>query len=149
MRGVIEKYSLWIGIALVIISLVGGILLMVKKGASASNVDQNLLVEEKEKKISELENELSNLKKENEDLKASQSQNEQSSVTSEQVSGKININTASAGELDSLPGIGPAYAGRIIEYRQSHGGFKTLEEVMNVKGIGQKTFEKFRDQITI
>lgn len=64
-------------------------------------------------------------------------------------SGKININTATASELDSLPGIGPAYAGRIIDYRNQHGGFKSIEEVKNVKGIGDKTFDKFKDRITI
>jgi len=65
------------------------------------------------------------------------------------VSGKININTASSSQLDTLPGIGPTYAQRIIDYRQTHGGFKSIDEIKNVKGIGDKTFEKFRDMITI
>ncbi len=64
-------------------------------------------------------------------------------------SGKINLNTASASSLDSLPGIGPSYAKRIIDYRETNGGFKAIEEVMNVKGIGPKTFEKMKDKITI
>lgn len=63
--------------------------------------------------------------------------------------GKININIASVEELDSLPGIGPAYASRIIDYRSSHNGFKSIEEIMEIKGIGEKTFEKLKDQITI
>lgn len=63
--------------------------------------------------------------------------------------GKININTATAEQLDALPGIGPAYASRIIDYRNSHGGFKSLEEIMEIKGIGSKTFEKLKNQITI
>lgn len=63
--------------------------------------------------------------------------------------GKININTASATQLDSLPGIGQTYAQRIIDYRNSNGGFKSIEEIKNVKGIGDKTFEKFKEQITI
>lgn len=67
----------------------------------------------------------------------------------EQKTGLVNINTASQNELDSLPGIGPAYAQRIIDYRESHGGFKSIEEVKNVSGIGQKTFEKIKDKITI
>jgi len=65
------------------------------------------------------------------------------------ISGKVNINTATATELDTLPGIGPAYAGRIIDYRTSKGGFKSPEEIMNVKGIGQKTYDKFKDRISI
>ena len=62
---------------------------------------------------------------------------------------KININTASLSQLDSLPGIGPTYAQRIIDYREANGGFKSIEEIKNIKGIGDKTFEKFKDQITI
>lgn len=62
----------------------------------------------------------------------------------------VNINTASAATLDEcLPGIGPAYAQRIIEYRESHGGFKTIEEIQEVQGIGPKTFEKIKDQIAV
>ncbi|GAH77634.1 unnamed protein product, partial [marine sediment metagenome] len=65
------------------------------------------------------------------------------------VSGKINLNTATLDQLDTLSGIGPAYAGRIIDYRESQGGFKSIDQIMEVSGIGEKTFEKIRDQITI
>ncbi|MFQ6059612.1 MAG: helix-hairpin-helix domain-containing protein [Anaerolineae bacterium] len=63
--------------------------------------------------------------------------------------GVININTATAAELESLPGIGPTYAQRIIEYREQNGPFQRIEEVMRVRGIGQVTFEKIKDQITV
>ncbi len=66
-----------------------------------------------------------------------------------QIPGKININTASEGELDTLPGIGPAYAKKIVEYRQSHSGFKTIDQVKEVKGIGNLIFNKIKDLITI
>ena len=72
-----------------------------------------------------------------------------SSATTQTVSSKININTASAAELDKLPGIGPTYAQRIIEYRESKGGFKSISEIQNIKGIGPKTFEKLKDMIEI
>ncbi len=62
---------------------------------------------------------------------------------------KTNINTAGLEELMELPGIGETIAGRIIEYRSSKGGFKKIEEIMGVAGIGEKTFEKIRDLITI
>jgi len=61
----------------------------------------------------------------------------------------ININTASLSELDSLPGIGPSTAQKIIDYREAHGGFSSIEEIMNVSGIGEAKFEKIKDLITI
>ena len=70
-------------------------------------------------------------------------------TTESAVIGMVNINTANESALDSLPGIGPTYAQRIIEYRVANGGFKTIEEIKNVKGIGDKTFEKFKDKITV
>ena len=62
---------------------------------------------------------------------------------------KININTASLEELDTLPGIGPAKAGSIINYRLEHGSFSSIDEIMNVSGIGEVTFAKFKDLITV
>ncbi len=60
---------------------------------------------------------------------------------------RININTATSQELQTLRGIGPAMARRIIEYRQTSGGFSTVDDLTNVKGIGEKTLEKIRDRI--
>ena len=61
----------------------------------------------------------------------------------------VNINTAAAPELETLPGIGAKTAGRIIEYRQKNGPFKKVEELMNVRGVGEKNFLKLRAQITV
>jgi competence ComEA-like helix-hairpin-helix protein len=55
---------------------------------------------------------------------------------------KVNVNTADADELQSLPGIGPAYAARIIAYRQKNGPFSTYEQLLEIKGIGKKRLEK-------
>jgi competence protein ComEA len=62
---------------------------------------------------------------------------------------KVNINTASIAELDTLPGVGPAIAQRIVEYRAEHGDFAAPEDIMNVKGIGPATFEQLKGQITV
>ena len=56
--------------------------------------------------------------------------------------GKVNINSASAQQLSELPGVGDKLAARIVEYRQKSGGFKTVQELMNVKGVGEKNFAK-------
>ncbi|WP_246145493.1 helix-hairpin-helix domain-containing protein [Bacillus rubiinfantis] len=63
--------------------------------------------------------------------------------------GKVNLNKADETELQKLPGIGPAKAAAIIEYRQSNGGFNTVEDLKNVSGIGDKTFEKLQDLVDI
>ncbi len=64
--------------------------------------------------------------------------------------GKININTATAQQLsDGLDGVGEVMAKRIIEYREKNGSFHSIEEIKNVQGIGEKTFEKLKDQITV
>ncbi len=62
---------------------------------------------------------------------------------------KININTASAEELSQLKGIGPSHAAKIVEYREKNGPFKLPEDVMQVPGIGQKTFENNKDMILV
>jgi comEA protein len=69
--------------------------------------------------------------------------------TSQPISGKININTASASELESLSGVGETKAQAIIDYRNANGGFKSIGEIENVKGIGPATFAKMKDLITI
>ncbi|MBN1550567.1 DUF4388 domain-containing protein [bacterium] len=62
---------------------------------------------------------------------------------------RININTASSDELETLPGIGKSFALRIIEYRTKHGLFRKPEEIVNVKGIGEVTYRRLRDYITV
>ena len=60
----------------------------------------------------------------------------------------VNLNTATAEELESLKGIGPSTAAKIIEYRNEH-KFNSIEDIMNVKGVGEKTFLKIKDDLEV
>jgi competence protein ComEA len=61
----------------------------------------------------------------------------------------VNINTASAEELDALPGIGPTKSQAIVDYRNEHGRFSSIEDIQNVKGIKEGEFSKIKDQIRV
>jgi competence protein ComEA len=63
--------------------------------------------------------------------------------------GKVNINKAAAEELDKLPGVGPAIAQKIVEYRDSSGGFKSVEELNNVSGMGDAKYKDIKDLVTV
>ncbi len=62
---------------------------------------------------------------------------------------KVNLNTATLKELESLPGIGSELGKRILEFREKKGNFSTIDEIVNVKGIGPKTLEKLKTLITV
>ena len=64
-------------------------------------------------------------------------------------SSPVNLNTATVTQLESLPGIGKSTAERILEYRQKSGGFKKVEDLMNVRGIGEKSFLKLKPLVTV
>lgn len=62
---------------------------------------------------------------------------------------RVNLNAATLDELVALPGIGPALAQRILDYRAQHGAFKSIEELKNVKGIGDAIFDELKERITV
>ena len=71
-------------------------------------------------------------------------------ISSPYWNGRLNINTASVEELDEfLPGIGPVTAQKIVDYRTAYGSFSSIEEIMNVSGIGEKTFADIQNLITV
>ena len=63
--------------------------------------------------------------------------------------GPLDLNKATAAQLEELPGVGPATATRIVEYREKNGAFKKVEDLMNVRGIGEKTFLSLKPLVTV
>jgi competence protein ComEA len=61
----------------------------------------------------------------------------------------VNLNTATKADLEKLPGIGPSMAQRILDYRQKNGSFKKVEELMNIQGIGEKSFLKLKALVVV
>jgi len=121
--------------------------------------DAQLETEQLQQQLDELNKKIDSLNKAVEDAKSQQgttttttkstSSVKGASTSSNQVSGKVNLNTASVSQLDTLPGIGSTYAQRIIDYRNANGGFKSIDEIQSVKGIGPATFNKLKDLIAI
>jgi competence protein ComEA len=77
------------------------------------------------------------------------SQNTVQSFENSLVSSLISLNQASASQLEELPGVGPALAGRMIDWRTANGGFKAKEDLLNVAGIGDKLFASVKDLVTL
>lgn len=63
--------------------------------------------------------------------------------------GKLDLNSATAAQLDTLPGVGEVTAGRIVDWRTEHGGFSSVEQLRDVEGIGESKFQKLREQVTV
>lgn len=141
----IEKYRIVIGISLILLILAGSLLLILQQQTG------NVFCQNEEKIINTLKIENENLKNQISDLEK-QSDNQKGAVagaSTNENSLKININTADLKSLDSLPGIGAVRAQQIIDYRNAHNGFKNIEEIKNVSGIGESIYSKLKNQITV
>lgn len=82
-------------------------------------------------------------------MAAAQSSSRGSAAAQTTIETPVNLNTATAAQLEALPGVGPATAQRILEYRQKSGGFKKIEELMNVRGIGEASFLKLKSLVSV
>jgi len=134
----IYRYKWLIGAILIIVIISGAGIVWWEKSKRNKIDGENREIAELKVQNDLLRQELSNL-----------AEKEVAGESSENESDKININSASAEELDTLPGIGPARAADIIAYREGNGGFKNIEEIKNIKGIGDKSFEDLKDLITV
>lgn len=142
MLNLIDKYRLIIGMVLVAIVLVsGGVLVGINiKGGRETSESTSL--------SSSSSSSSTSLSTTSTTAVATQSSKTSSSAKAP-ATGVININTATISQLDSLPGIGPAYAQRIIDYRNANGPFTSVDGLDKVKGIGKKTIDKFRDRVNV
>ena len=120
-----------------------GELTLIRESETDFHAEENETLEASEHRIHETTAVLE--QEQREAPEASEQELQEQSATND----KINLNTATLEELDSLPGIGPATAQKIIEYRETWGGFAVPEEILNVKRIGEKTYEKLKDKITV
>lgn len=134
----IEKYRWFIFAVLVLIIISGLSLIWWDKNHRTKIARENQTIAELQKQNDLFREQLS---KQITPAIAGESSNDQSD--------KININTADITELDKLPNIGPARAADIVAYRETNGGFQSIEELKNIKGIGDKTFEELKDVVTV
>ncbi len=134
----IYYYRFLIGGILIAIILIGsGLIIWQKYGQSHNAKDSEIATLQQQNEL--LRQELSN-----------QSQQVAGASTeSQNTDEKININTSDLTALDKISGVGPAIAQRIIDWRSQNGNFQTIEDIKSVKGIGDATFEKMKDMITV
>ncbi len=163
MQKFLEKYQTYITIALVLFIALGGLVLLYQEQRDKVISAKNSLEVEKQSWQSqkdEMTGQIADLQKQIEDVQkqkaaapvAAAAQSGQVAGAATQnpaISGLINLNTADLAAFDTLPGIGPSKAQAIIDYRTQKGSFKKIDDLKNVKGIGDATFNKLKSKITI
>jgi competence protein ComEA len=137
----LDKYRFYIAGVLVMIIIAGWVYLFFSTMSESSTDTYNQEIEVLKSQIAELKNQVENI--------SLQEVSSEETKEEKNIPDIININTASSEELQSLSGIGAVRAQDIITYRENHGGFASISEIQNVKGIGPATFAKISDKISI
>jgi comEA protein len=154
----VENNRLIIGSGLLISIIIGGVIFLWPASNKPIASDNSQKVAQLESTVKQLTDRVNELSKNSSSTVGSPnvatsanaaSQTNTATTEAKTASGKVNINIATQAQLEDLPGIGPTYAQRIIDYRQANNGFKSITEIKNIKGIGDKTFDKLKDGISI
>lgn len=147
MKKIIVQYRFYIILVLVFVVAFGGLFLLYEsdKLSLLKNGDNSNQNEELINKINQLEERISTL--ESSPVKTTASVTESESIS--ESNNLININVADQKTLESLPGIGEKRASDIILYRESNGGFETISEIKNIKGIGDSIYGQIKDSISV
>jgi competence protein ComEA len=82
-------------------------------------------------------------------IPASKNAPDQTTAASISSDGKVDLNTATAAQLDTVPGIGPTRAEQIVQYRETHGLYQSVQDLLNIDGFGQKLLDKIKDKVTV
>lgn len=150
----IEEHKFIIASILFFLIILASIIFFVRIGRGDSQCQTRL--EELENRVTELEGGVKvDMDTNKDEIKESQpvpvieEKTETKEVVVSSNSAIVNINTASQSQLETLTGIGPVKAKAIIDYRQTKGSFKSISEIKNVSGIGDATFQKIKDKISI
>lgn len=145
MRDFVERHHIFIGFFLIIVILTGTTLLWLKDLENR----KSFKLSDNHSQIEELKVENEKLKIELDKLKNTEIVGQDNKQNQEIKSDKTNINVASQKELEDLPAIGPVYAQRIIEYRENVSVFNSIDDIKQIKGIGEKVFNTIKDLIDV
>jgi len=146
MKKFLDKYRVYIGLVLVLIILVSGAMLIFEKNKFNASTEESNIASSNDELVSKINALEERIKK----LEAPQAQVAGAETESNSgAEGKININSADQKTLESLPGIGEKRAFDIISYRNTNGGFKTVSEIKNIKGIGESIYSQIKDSIVV
>ncbi len=147
----LEKHNSAITIGLILFIALGGIILLFEEQKDALTREKNAIMVEKEnweREKREMTETINSLQEQRAATEKSLAGTTEGRVEATETNGLVDINSADAAALDSLPGIGPSKATAIIEYRNKIGRFSSIDQLKDVKGIGEGIFDKLKDKVT-